>query len=88
MDLLYEGQDIPQICDFVMNVSRRRFAQFFCRKYGWTMKSLEVELSQRPLSFVTCKAAGVIFIASATKLEQQSPSHTTAAGRKHFSERD
>jgi predicted SAM-dependent methyltransferase len=38
LNLLFGGQDIPQGCDQKMDESRKQFPQFFCHKFGWTMK--------------------------------------------------
>lgn len=63
---LFGRQDIPQ-GDPEMDQSRKKFPQYFCHKYGWTMKLMKKELSNIGFSEVMCKRAGSNFIAYATK---------------------
>jgi predicted SAM-dependent methyltransferase len=65
--LLFGGQDIPQGKDAEMDQSRKQFPQFFCHKFGWTMKAMEEELYNIGFSKVSCKRARTNFIAYATK---------------------
>jgi len=67
LDLLFGGQDIPQSRDPKMDESRSQFPQFFCHKFGWTMKSMEKELTGIGFSQVSCKRKGNNFTAYATK---------------------
>ena len=67
LNLLFGGQDIPQGRDPNMDESRKQFPQYFCHKYGWTMKQMEKELYEIGFSSVRCKRAGTNFIAYATK---------------------
>jgi hypothetical protein len=64
--LLFGGQDIPQ-GDAEMDESRRKFPQYFCHKYGWTMGSMTAELKNIGFSRVECKRQGTNFVASAAK---------------------
>jgi predicted SAM-dependent methyltransferase len=67
LNFLFGGQDIPQGRDPKMDESRKKFPQYFCHKFGWTMKSMEKELRGIGFTKVTCKNAGTNFIAIATK---------------------
>lgn len=63
--LLYGGQDIPQGTDAEMDESRRKYPQYFCHKYGWTIQSMTKALVDTGFSDVTCQMAGTNFIAYA-----------------------
>jgi predicted SAM-dependent methyltransferase len=65
--LLFGGQDIPRGKNIKQDESRKQFPQFFCHKFGWTMKSMKKELSNIGFSKVVCKRARTNFIAYATK---------------------
>ena len=65
--LLFGGQDLPQGSDAEMDQSRKQFPQFFCHKFGWTMKSMQKELYGIGFSKVICKRARTNFIAYATR---------------------
>lgn len=67
LNLLFGGQDIPQGRDAQMDESRKQFPQFFCHKFGWTMKSMRQELYDIGFKNVKCKRAETNFIARATK---------------------
>ncbi len=67
LTLLFGGQDIPQGHDQKMDESRQQFPQFFCHKFGWTMKSLKKALHDIGFSEVNCKRAGTNFIAYGIK---------------------
>jgi predicted SAM-dependent methyltransferase len=67
LNILFGGQDIPQGRNPQMDESRKKFPQFFCHKYGWTMKLLKKELFDIGFSSVLCKRAGVNFITYAKK---------------------
>lgn len=67
LNLLFGGQDIQQGHDANMDESRKKFPQFFCHKFGWTMKSLKKELSDIGFTKVRCERAQSNFIAFATK---------------------
>jgi len=64
--LLFGGQDIPQ-GNAAMDESRKKYPQFFCHKYGWTMHSMQTELNRIGFSTVICKKAGTNFVAYAIK---------------------
>jgi len=67
LNLLFGGQDISQGQDLDMDESRKRFPQYFCHKYGWTMKTMTSELLRVGFSTVKCKRAGTNFVCWATK---------------------
>lgn len=67
LNLLFGGQDIPQNHDPQMDESRKKFPQFFCHKFGWTMKLMKKELYDIGFSVVLCKRADSNFITYATK---------------------
>ena len=67
LNLLFGGQDIPQGHDPRMDESRKRFPQFFCHKYGWTMASMEKELLGIGFSDIVSKRVGTNFVTVATK---------------------
>lgn len=64
--LLFGGQDLPQ-GNVEMDESRKKFPQFFCHKYGWTMDFMQRELRRIGFSRVSCKRAETNFVAYATK---------------------
>jgi len=65
--LLFGGQDIPQGNNKEMNDSRKQFPSFFCHKYGWTRKTMELELEKVGFSKIITQRAGFNFIAFAQK---------------------
>jgi hypothetical protein len=65
--LLFGSQDIPRGKNLEQDKSRKEFPQFFCHKFGWTMKSMKKELVDIGFSKVECKRAKTNFIAYATK---------------------
>lgn len=67
LNLLFGGQDIPQGRDPDMDASRKKFPQYFCHKYGWTMRQMKEELLQIGFSSVLCKRAGSNFVTRAIK---------------------
>ena len=67
LTFLFGGQDIPQGHDPKMDESRKQFPQFFCHKFGWTMKSLKNALHEIGFSDVKCNRVGTNFIAHAIK---------------------
>jgi predicted SAM-dependent methyltransferase len=67
LNLLFGGQDIPQGRDAEMDESRKKFPQYFCHKFGWTMKSMDKELRDIGFSVVRCERAYTNFIAYGTK---------------------
>lgn len=67
LNLLFGGQDIPQGRDEEMDLSRKKFPQYFCHKYGWTRMSMEKELYGIGFSKVRTERSGTNFIAHAIK---------------------
>ena len=67
LSLLFGGQDIPQGHDSTMDESRKDFPEFFCHKFGWTMKLMKKELSDIGFSNVRSKRMGTNFVTYATK---------------------
>lgn len=65
--LLFGGQEISQGVDAIMDQSRMNYPQFFCHKYGWTMKDLKADLLKIGFNDVYCKRSETNFIAYATK---------------------
>jgi predicted SAM-dependent methyltransferase len=72
LNMLFGGQDKPQGRDAKMDESRKHFPQFFCHKYGWTMKSMDQELRDIGFSNVVCKRVETNFIARAIKWVEHS----------------
>lgn len=66
INLLYGGQDIPQ-GNTNMDESRKRFPQYFCHKYGWTMDSLSQELRNIGFRAINLARAESNFIAIASR---------------------
>ena len=64
---LFGGQDLPQGRDPEMDRSRREHPQYFCHKYGWTMKAMTRDLRAVGFSEVACRRARTNFVALATK---------------------
>jgi hypothetical protein len=67
LNLLFGGQDIQQGRDPLMDESRKKCPQFFCHKFGWTMKQMNKELYHIGFTQVRCKRSGTNFITYATK---------------------
>jgi hypothetical protein len=67
LNLLFGGQDIPQGHDKGMDESRKKHPQYFCHKFGWTIKTMQTELFAIGFSNVKCTRKGTNFIAYATK---------------------
>jgi hypothetical protein len=65
--LLFGGQDVSQGNNPAMERSRKKFPQFFCHKYAWTMKAMRIELLRIGFSTVECKRAGNNFVVRAAK---------------------
>lgn len=62
--LLFGGQDIPQGS---MNESRQKYPQYFCHKYGWTMKRMWVALDAIGFKKIDCKNEANNFVTTASK---------------------
>ncbi len=67
LTLLFGGQDIPQGRDPKMDESRKKFPQYFCHKFGWTMDRMDTELKKIGFINVKSKRAQSNFIVTATK---------------------
>jgi hypothetical protein len=67
LNLLFGGQDIPQGRDDQMDESRKMFPQYFCHKFGWTMKNMTTELSAIGFANVRCVRAHTNFVAYAER---------------------
>ncbi|GBE74429.1 MAG: class I SAM-dependent methyltransferase [Microcystis sp.] len=65
--MLYGGQDLPQGNDIAMNESRKKFPQFFCHKYGYSMQSMKQELEKIGFRSIKSKRAGTNFVTYAIK---------------------
>jgi predicted SAM-dependent methyltransferase len=69
LNLLFGGQDIPQRRDEKMDESRKKFPQYFCHKFGWTIKRMTGELAAIGFTNVRCVRAHTNFV---TYAERQS----------------
>lgn len=63
---LYGGQDIPQGND-EMNISRQKYPQYFCHKFGWTRESMTECLNSAGFAVDSIDALHLDFIIKATK---------------------
>ncbi len=67
LTLLFGGQDIPQRIQPDMEMSRQKYPQLFCHKYGWTKRRMKTELTNIGFVELTFSAAGTNFITKAKK---------------------
>lgn len=62
--LLFGGQDIPQGS---MDESRQKYPQYFCHKYGWTMKRMWAALDAIGFRKIDFKNEANNFVTTASK---------------------
>ncbi len=67
LNLLFGGQDIPQRVNPEMDMSRKKYPQFFCHKYGWIKNSMEKELLSIGFTSISFSNSGTDFIAISSK---------------------
>jgi hypothetical protein len=67
LNLLFGGQDISQGRSEKMDESRKKFPQYFCHKFGWTMKSMTDELAAIGFTNVRCVRARTNFVTYAER---------------------
>ena len=65
--LLFGGQDVPQGVDQKMDESRKKFPQYFCHKYGWSMLRMNNDLSTIGFKNIYMVGADSNFITYAKK---------------------
>lgn len=65
--LLFGGQDVPRGIDAEMDESRKKFPQYFCHKYGWSMERMANDLRKIGFSDFGMKGEASNFITIARR---------------------
>ncbi|MGO9468486.1 MAG: class I SAM-dependent methyltransferase [Isosphaeraceae bacterium] len=67
--MLYGGQEVPRGLDAKTDESRKRYPQFHCHEYGWTMKRMIADLNKVGFRRVAFRREEMNFVAYAVKDE-------------------